>query len=277
MPPGTRRGVTAQARTTDGWPLATAVLTVTDAVGTQVARVPADEDGRLTTEQLPAGYYTAVLTATGFEPMARTAVVTAGGTATLGVLALARVAADDLPEPGTWTIDPGHSQISVTARHLGMASVRGKFTEFGGRIELSRPIERSTVHATIQAVSIDTGNKLRDDHLRSADFLDVDRNPVIEYRGSSVTPLGAERWRMDGELTLNGITRAVPLELTYFGFGPDAWGGTRTAFHAVTDLRREDFAITYNQIVRAGVTLIGATLRVEIDVEAVRGDTLPTA
>jgi polyisoprenoid-binding protein YceI len=82
---------------------------------------------------------------------------------------------------------------------------------------------------------------------------------------------------MDGELTLNGITRPVALDLTYFGVGPDAWGGTRAAFHAVTDLRREDFAITYNQIVRAGVTLIGATLRVEIDVEAVRGDTLPTA
>jgi polyisoprenoid-binding protein YceI len=269
--------VTAQARTTDGWPVSTAVLTVTDVGGTQVARVPADEDGRLATEQLPAGYYTAILTATGFEPMARTAVVTASGSATLGVLALARVDGDDLPEPGTWTIDPGHSQISVTARHLGMASVRGKFTEFGGRIDLGRPVERSAVHAAIQAASIDTGNKMRDDHLRSADFLDVDRNPVIEYHGSSVTPLGGERWRMDGELTLNGITRPVPLELTYFGFGPDAWGGTRAAFHAVTDLRREDFAITYNQIVRAGVTLIGATLRVEIDVEAVRGDTLPTS
>jgi len=100
MVPGARRGVTAQARTTDGWPVATAVLTVTDAVGTQIARVPADEDGRLATEQLPAGYYTAILTASGFEPMARTAVVTASGTATLGVLVLARVADDDLSEPG---------------------------------------------------------------------------------------------------------------------------------------------------------------------------------
>jgi polyisoprenoid-binding protein YceI len=272
-----RRGVTAQARTTDGWPVATAVLTVTDANGTQIARVPADEDGRLATEQLPAGYYTAILTATGFAPLARTAVVTASGSAMLGVLALARTADDNLPEPGTWTIDPGHSQISVTARHLGIASVRGKFTEFGGRIDVAHPVEHSTVHAVIQAASIDTGNKMRDDHLRSADFLDVDRNPVIEYRSSSVTPLGGERWRVNGELTLNGITRPVPLDLMYFGVGPDAWGGTRAAFHAVSDLRREDFAITYNQIVRAGVTLIGATLRVEIDVEAVRGDTLPTA
>jgi polyisoprenoid-binding protein YceI len=269
-------GVTAQVRTTDGWPVSTAVLTVTDAGGVQVARVPADENGRLATERLPSGYYTAILTATGFAPMARTAVVTASGSASLGVLSLDRIGGDDLPDTGAWTIDPGHSQITITARHLGVASVRGRFAEFGGRIEMARPIERSTVTATIQAASIDTGNKMRDDHLRSADFLDVDRNPVIEYRGTSVTPLGGERWRVDGELTLNGITRSIPLEMTYFGAGPDAWGGTRAGFHAVTDLRREDFAITYNQIVRAGVALIGATLRVEIDVEAVRGDALPT-
>ncbi|HEX4700837.1 MAG TPA: YceI family protein [Pseudonocardiaceae bacterium] len=267
-------GVVARARTTDGWPLPTAVLTVTDAVGAQVARVPADADGRLATEELPAGNYTAILTATGYAPLARTAVVTASGTAVLGVLALARVGGTGgLPTPGVWTIDPGHSLISVTARHLGMTSVRGRFTEFGGRIEMARPIERSTVTATIRAASIDTDNKLRDDHLRSADFLDVDRNPLIEYRGTSVTPLGGERWRMDGELTLNGITRPIPLELAYFGVGPDGSGGTRAGFHAVTELRREDFAITYNQIVRAGITLIGATLRVEIDIEAVQGDT----
>ncbi len=137
-------------------------------------------------------------------------------------------------------------------------------------------MERSTVTAVIQAASIDTGSKMRDDHLRSADFLDVDHHPVIEYRGTSITPLGGERWRVHGDLTLNGITRPVPLEMTYLGFGPDSWGGTRAAFRAVADLRREEFAITYNQIVRAGITMIGTTLRVEIDVEAVFGDELPS-
>jgi polyisoprenoid-binding protein YceI len=270
-----RAGVPALARTTDGWPVSSAVLTLTDPVGLQVARVPADQDGRLVTERLPSGNYTAILTAQGYAPLARTAVVTASGSAALGVLALSRID-DDLPEPGTWTIDPDHSQIIVTARHLGMASVRGRFLEFGGRIDVARPIERSTVHAVIQAASIDTNNKMRDDHMRSADFLHVDQYPVIEYRATAALPDGGDRWRMDGELTLNGITRPVPLGMTYFGTGPDAYGGTRAAFHAVTELRREDFAITYNQIVRAGITLIGATLRVEIDVEAVRGEHLPT-
>lgn len=270
-----RRGVTAQVRTTDGWPVAGAVLTVTDTSGTQVARVAADADGRLATEPLVAGSYTAIVTATGFAPLARTAMVTSSGSAPLGVLSLDRVGGDDLPTPGTWTIDPVHTQISVTARHLGMASVRGKFTEFGGHIEVGRPPERSTVTATIQAASIETGSKMRDDHLRSADFLDVDRNPTIEYRGTSLVPLGPDKWRVNGELTLNGITRDVPLDLEYLGHGPDSWGGTRAAFRAVTELRRDDFAITYNQVVQAGITLIGTTLRVELDVEAVYGDVLP--
>jgi polyisoprenoid-binding protein YceI len=275
-PSESRRGVTAQARTTDGWPVPSAVLTVTDTGGAQVARVPADDDGRLATEPLTPGNYTAILTANGFAPMARTAVVTAGGGAVLGVLALARVGGEDLPPPGVWTIDPAHSLISVTARHLGIASVRGRFTEFVGRIEVARPVERSTIAAVIQAASIDTGNKMRDDHLRSGDFLGVDENPVIEYLGRSVTPLGGEKWRVDGELTLNAVSRPVSLELTYFGVGDDPWGGTRAAFRAVTDLKRDDFAISYNQMVKAGIGVIGTTLRVEIDIEAVQGDSLPT-
>lgn len=271
-----RPGVRAAARTTDGWPVAGAVLTVTDMAGQQVTRQPADADGQLATDPLPVGTYTAVVTAAGFVPVARTAVVTPSGAATLGVVPLARVGGEaELPVRGVWTIDPAHSAINVTARHLGLASVRGRFTVFSGTIQVARPVERSTVSAVIEASSIDTGNQMRDDHLRSADFLGVDQHPKIEYRGTSVVPLGGEKWRLDGELMLNGITRPVALDLGFLGVGEDPWGGTRMAFHAVTDLRRDDFAITYNQVVRAGIAAIGTTLRVEIDVEAVRGDQLP--
>jgi polyisoprenoid-binding protein YceI len=272
---GDPTGVSAVVHTTDGWPVQAAVLTVTDATGQQVARVGADADGRLATKPLPVGTYTAIVTAPGFDPTARAALVTASG-AELGTVELARVADAELPPPGIYTIDPVHSAINVTARHLGFATVRGRFTEFSGKIEVGNPVEQSRVTALIEAASIDTGNKMRDDHMRSADFMGVDVHPVIQYVGSSITPLGGEKWRVDGKLTLNGMTRPIALDLTYLGVGPDSWGGTRAAFHAVTDLKREDFAMNFNQMIRAGVAAIGTTLRVELDIEALQGDSLPS-
>lgn len=269
-------GVVATVRTTDGWPVPAAVLTVTDGTGQQVARVSADEDGRVGTDPLPSGNYTAIITATGFDPAARTAVVTSSGSALLGTVSLPRVAGAELPPVGPWTIDPAHSTIYVTARHLGFATVRGRFGEFSGRIDVANPIEQSRVTAVIEAASIDTGNKMRDDHLRSGDFMGVDVHPTIQYTGTDLTPISGDKWQLNGKLTLNGLTRSVALELTYLGVGPDAWGGTRAAFHAVTDLKRDDFAMHYNPMVRAGVAAVGTTLRVELDIEAIQGETLPT-
>lgn len=271
-----RPGLTAQVRTTDGWPVGNAVLTVTDTAGQQVARVSGDSDGRLITDPLPAGTYTAILTAAGFGPAARTAMVTASGSAVLGVIEMTRALGTELPAAGVWTIDPVHSAIHVTARHMGIASVRGNFGEFAGRIEIGNPVERSTVAAVIQASSIDTGNKMRDDHLRSPDFLNTDEHPVIEYLGNGITPAGGGKWVVSGQLTLNAVTKPVDLELDYLGVGADPWGGVRAAFRGVTDLKREDFAISYNVMLQAGIAMIGTTVRVELDVEAVQGDGLPT-
>ncbi|MGH3627503.1 MAG: YceI family protein [Sciscionella sp.] len=275
MSEGTQ-SVRAQVRTTDGWPIADAVLTVTDMTGNQVAHVLADADGAVATDPLEPAAYTAIITAPGFEPVARTAVVSPSGPATLGVVPMARAGGVELPAAGPWMIDPIHSTINISVRHLGFASVSGRFAEFGGRIEVGTPVESSTVAATIVAASIDTGNKLRDDHLRSADFLDVDNQPEIAFTGHRIIADGPQRWLLDGELTLRSVRKAIQLELSYLGAGPDPWGGVRAAFHAVTDLRREDFGITYNQVLSAGISAIGATLRVELDLEAVQGDTLPT-
>ena len=270
-------GVHALVRTGDGWAVQHAVLTVTDLSGNQVARAGADQDGNVATDMLPAGTYTAILTAAGYAPVARTAMVTQGGSAPLGTITLNRVGGVELPPPGTWTIDPVHSWINVAARHLGMSSVRGRFDEFSGSIQVAHPVENSSVVAVIQSSSIDTGNKMRDDHLRSKDFLDVANHPTIDYRSTGLAQVSEDRWALDGQLTLNGVTKSVQLELTYLGTGPDAWGGTRAAFHAVTELHRDDFSITYNQVLQAGINAIGTTLRVEIDIQAVQGESLPGA
>jgi len=225
-------GVTCRVRSKDGWPVRGAVLTVTDLAGSQAARADA----------------------------------------TLGTITLDRAAGADLPAPGRWTIDPAHSAVTITARHMGLASVRGVINDFSGTIDIAEPAERSTVRARMRADSIDTGNQMRDDHLRSPDFLDVLTYPLIEYTGTGVTPHGDDRWTVDGELTLHGTTRPVQLDLTCQGTGPDPWGGKRAAFRATAELHRKDFAINWNQLVAAEVVLVGWVLRIVLDIEAVQGE-----
>ncbi|NEA59482.1 hypothetical protein G3I60_36315 [Streptomyces sp. SID13666] len=269
-------GLRARVRTRDGWAVSHAVLTVTDMTGSQVDRQEADSDGVVRTGPLPAGSYTAIVTAIGYLPAASTAIVTASGSADAGTVTLHRAGGVELPPPGTWTIDPAHSSVTATAQHLGISSVQGRFTVFGGRIEIDGRTAASSVDAVIEAASIDTGNALRDGHLRSSDFLDAEVHPKITYRSTGgLEPAGEERWTVQGELTLHGVTRPVDLDLAYLGTGPDPWGGVRTAFRATTELRRADFAMNYNQVVQAGIAAIGTTLKVELAIQAVRGTELP--
>ncbi|MFD9892564.1 YceI family protein [Amycolatopsis sp. NPDC059027] len=269
-------GLRASIRTAEGWAVEHAVLTVTDPAGRQVAREETDTKGAVAVESLPPGGYTVVVTAAGYGPVARTALVGSNGSASLGDVVLAPLAdAVELPPAGPWTIDPMHSSVVVTARHLGIASIKARFPEVSGRIDVGRPAERSSVYAEIGASSIDTGIKMRDDHLRSAEFLDVDKYPVITFASTGLRQRGADSWTLAGELTLHGEKRQVELDLTYGGYGPDPWGGVRAAFHAETQLHRNEFAINYNAMVRAGVAAIGTTVKVELDIEAVQGESLP--
>ncbi|WP_307624163.1 YceI family protein [Streptomyces sp. V3I7] len=272
-------GLTARIRTRDGWAVSHAVVTVTDMTGTQVLRAEADADGTVhNTTALAPGAYTVIVTAVGYAPAAASAIVTASGRADVGTMTLARRGGTELPPPGPWTIDPAHSAVGATAQHLGISSVHGRFTDFTGTIEIAPDdIAKSRVEAVIRAASIDTGNGMRDTHLRSADFLDVERHPEITYRSTGLTAAGPDRWTVHGELSLHGVVRPVDLDLSYLGTGADPWGGTRAAFRATTQLHREDFAITYNQIVQAGIAAISTTLKVELDVQAVQGDALPQA
>ncbi|MGR8009665.1 YceI family protein [Streptomyces hypolithicus] len=269
-------GLRAQVRTRDGWAVQHAVVTVTDPAGAQVIRAAADEEGTVRTDApLPGGPYTVIVTAAGYAPVASTAFVTASGLADAGTVVLARQGGVELPPPGIWTLDPAHSSVAAVAQHLGISSVHGRFRAFGGHIEIREDLATSRVDAVIGAASIDTGNGTRDGHLKSPDFLDVERFPEIRYRSTGLTAAGPDRWTVHGELSLHGIARAVDLDLSYLGTGPDPWGGVRAAFRATAELRRDDFAMSYNQVVQAGISAIGATLRVELDVQAVQGEQLP--
>jgi polyisoprenoid-binding protein YceI len=270
--------LSARVSTRDGWAVPHAVVTVTDMTGTQVLRVEAGADGTVTDDTLLApGPYTVIVTAVGYAPAASTALVMASGRAEIGNVVLARQGGTELPPPGPWTIDSAHSSVGAIAQHLGISSVHGRFTDFSGHIEIAQDVEKSRVEAVIRAASISTGNDMRDGHLRTPDFLDIERYPEITYRSTGLTPAGSDRWRVHGEIGLHGVVRPVDLDLAYLGTGPDPWGGVRAAFRATTELHREDFAMNYNQVVQAGIAAIGTTLKVELDIQAVQGDALPQA
>ncbi|WP_069813730.1 YceI family protein [Streptomyces sp. TP-A0874] len=271
-------GLRARIRTQDGWAVQHAMLTLTDMTGSQVLREAAGEDGTVRTDTpLPAGFYTVIATAVGYAPAASTALVSASGRVDIGTVVLSRQSGLELPPPGVWTLDPAHSTVAAVAQHLGISSVRGWFSDFSGRIEIAQDVEKSSVEARIRAASIDTGNRMRDGHLRSRDFMDVERYPEIGYRSTGLSPAGPDHWTVHGVLSLHGVVREVDLDLTYLGTGPDPWGGVRAAFRATTELQRADFAMNYNQVVAAGIAAIGTTLKVEIDIQAVQGEKLPSA
>ncbi len=271
-------GLRARVRTKDGWAVRHAALTVTDMTGSQIVRSIADESGVVRTDPLPAGAYTVIITAVGYQPTASTAIVGSSGRADLGNVVLSRQAGVELPAPGRWTIDPAHSTVVAVAQHLGISSIRGHFPQFHGQLRIAARVEESSVTAAIMSASIDTGNKTRDDHLRSPDFLEVETYPEITYRSTEpLSPAGPDRWTVHGELTMHARTRPVDLDLVYLGCGPDPWGGTRAAFRATAELQRDDFAMNYNQMLQAGIAMIGTTMRIELDIQAVRGDSVPTA
>lgn len=170
-----------------------------------------------------------------------------------------------------WEIDPVHSEIAFSVRHLMVATVRGRFNQFRGSIEFdpAHP-ENARVEVTIDAASIDTRNEQRDNHLRSADFLDVERYPTITFVSKRVEPLGDNRYRIVGDLTIRGVTREVAVEGEFLGVSKDPWGGERAGFSGRAKVNRHDFGASWNVALETGGFLVGDTLDVTIDIEAVR-------
>jgi polyisoprenoid-binding protein YceI len=169
---------------------------------------------------------------------------------------------------GTWTIDPVHSEIGFTVRHMMVSKVRGKFTEFSGDIVTAdNPLDSSGT-ATIDLSSIDTGNADRDNHIRSADFFDVDSHKTMTFRSTGIRPDGDDYY-LDGELTLRGIAKPITLRVELGGFGPDPFGGTRTGFTATGELKRSDFGVDFNAVLETGGVVVGDKVQIVLEIEAV--------
>lgn len=176
----------------------------------------------------------------------------------------------DIPEAGSFAIDSSHSAAQFSVKHLMVAKTKGRFSDIAGEVTIADDPLQSSVNVTIQATSINTGDDKRDDHLRSADFLDVANFPTLTYTSRSVRHKGSSTFVVEGDLTVHGVTKPVELELDYEGVVGDPWGGQRAVFSARTKINREDFGLTWNQALEAGGVLVGKDITIDLEVEAVR-------
>ena len=169
---------------------------------------------------------------------------------------------------GTWSIDPAHSDVSFSVRHMMVSKVKGRFGSFSGTIVTGETPEQSSVTAEVDLGSIDTNNAQRDAHIRSRDFFEVEKYPTMTFTSTSVDTDG-EDYLLTGDLSLKGITKSVTLKLELNGIGPDAYGGTRAGFSASTEISRKEFGVDIDMPMDGGGVVIGDKISISLEIEAV--------
>jgi len=171
----------------------------------------------------------------------------------------------------TWTIDPTHSIVEFAVKHLVVTTVKGRFREIEGALQIdeSHP-ENSSVSVSVDVASIDTAVADRDAHLRSDDFFNAEEYPKITFRSTRVEPADDTHFKLVGDLTIRDVTREVVLHGEYEGQVDDPWGNRRAAFTATTQISRRDFNVKWNELMEAGGALVGDNVKITLNVEAVR-------
>jgi polyisoprenoid-binding protein YceI len=176
----------------------------------------------------------------------------------------------DIPVAGTYTLDPNHQRVGFVARHLMVSKVRGHFQEATATITITEDPLESSVTATLNAASITTGNEQRDGHLKSGDFLDVEKFPTLEYRSTGVKSIEGNQLVLAGELTIRDVTVPVDLDVELEGVGRSPFGHDVFGFSAIGEIDREAFGITWNMALETGGVMVGKKVKLEIEGEAIR-------
>jgi polyisoprenoid-binding protein YceI len=169
---------------------------------------------------------------------------------------------------GTWAIDTTHTEIGFTVRHL-IGKVRGKFTGFEGTLVTADDITASTVNVSVDLSTIDTGTAGRDDHLRSADFFEVETHPKMTFVSTGIVQKSDTDFVVTGDLTIKGVTKPVELATEFLGEGGDPWGGTRVGIEATAEISRKEFGIDFNIPLEGGKVMVGDKISIHINAEAV--------
>ena len=261
-----------------GQPMAGAEVSVTDmGTGRAAAKATTDPYG-LVFLTLPPGRYGVRIAAEGLHPHQQTVDVLPDETVPLTSVQLHPGRAPELPQSGTWLFDPPHTAIRFIAKHVGMAHVHGRFTRFEGGIHVAPDMADSRVEVRIDAASINTGNNTRDNHLRSADFLDVERYPYVHFSSDRFIYRGGSKWTLQGALTMHGVSRTVDLDTNYLGVVNGGYAEElRCAALATAELHREDYTLNWRTMLARGIAVVGPTVKLELDVQAMyRSHDTPT-
>ncbi|MFD7920910.1 YceI family protein [Streptomyces sp. NPDC059740] len=261
-----------------GEPMAGAEVTLTSVQTGKVAVKATTDPYGLVFVTLPPARYGLLISASGLRPHQETVEVTADRTSQVTTVRLDVGRSPTLPQPGSWVFDPPHTAIRFIAKHVGMAHVHGRFTRFDGRIEVTPDVADTRIDVRIDASSITTGNRTRDDHLRSADFLDVERYPYIDFSSDGLSYRGGSKWTLNGALTMHGVSRTVGLDTTYLGVVNGGYAEElRCAALAEAELHREDYTLNWRSMLARGIAVVGPTVKLELDVQAMyRSSDTPT-
>jgi len=180
------------------------------------------------------------------------------------------IALGKAPSEGTWTVDAAHTNVGFVARHLMVTKVRGHFTDVDGEVRIGEMPEDSSVEVRIGTASIDSGQPDRDTHLRSPDFLDVEKYPYLTFKSTKVEVTGDNTLKLHGDLTILDATRPVVLDVEYEGLTQHAQFGNRAGFSATAEIDREDWGLTWNMALETGGFLVGKKVKIELDVQLVQ-------
>ncbi|MFD8197960.1 YceI family protein [Streptomyces sp. NPDC003470] len=252
-----------------GQPMGGADVTVTAVDSHRVATHGTTDPNGFFVATLPPGSYSVMTVAEGLAPARENLDITAGVALPPVRVALESARQLELPTAGTWLFDPPHTAIRFIAKHVGMAHVHGRFTRFQGGIRVAPNMADSHVSVRIDASSLTTGNNTRDNHLRSADFLDVERYPYIDFTSTRFAYRGGSKWTLHGTLTMHGTSRSVGLDTTYLGTVNGGYGQElRCAALAKAELHREDFTLNWRSMLARGIAVVGPTVQLELDVQA---------
>ncbi|WP_258832428.1 YceI family protein [Peribacillus frigoritolerans] len=170
-----------------------------------------------------------------------------------------------------WIVDPTHSAIEFSVKHMMIAKVKGSFNKFEASI-LANPSDLTTaeIDFTVDVASIDTRNTDRDNHLRSADFFDVEKNPTLTFKSTKIVKTDEDEYDVTGNVTLNGVTQEETFSITFEGQGKDPWGNEKAGFSGKGKVKRSDYGLTYNAALETGGVLIGDQITLTIEIEAAK-------